>query len=65
MDDAEQRELLALLARLKGDLASIQWLVRAMPANKLHERLLHDLFESANLLEAEVLRELRGGKRGS
>jgi hypothetical protein len=65
MDDAEQRELLALLARLKGDVASIQRLVRAMPGNKVHERLLRDLFESANSLEAEVLRELRAGKRGS
>ena len=63
MDDAERQELLALLARLKGDLASIQLLVRALPGNKVQERLLRDLFESANMLEAELLRELRARSR--
>ena len=63
MDDAERQELLALIARLKGDLASIQRLVRAMPGNKVQERLLRDLFESANMLEAELLRELEARRR--
>ena len=58
MTDAEKKELFRLLVRVRDDLGGIQRLVRKMPSDKGHERLLHDLLEIAKSLEGNLFKEL-------